>query len=232
MKSRIFCIALMACLPALPQAHGGGLRQDFRTLRAAAAAWLEAEAVKGYPDTLARVEIGMVDERLNLPACPEPRFFLPSGVDPWGNGSLGARCEAPKPWSLYIRFASRLRGPALIATHPLPARYVPVAGDLELRLLDYDQDPDMYPRELPPGAQLLRPLAPGQALVLTGLRQPDAIRAGQKVRLTVAGSGFTVTQEGVALGNASQGQPVRVKTASGRIVQGVATRDGQVSIRP
>lgn len=208
------------------------VRQDFQILRTQARAWLEMLATKNYPDSLAAVRIGNVDERLNLPACPEPSFFLSPGGKPWGNGSVGARCDGAIKWSIYLTFESRLRGPALVATHPLPARSIPGPGDLELRLIDYQHDPDLYPREYPAGASLLRPLAAGQPLLLNGINQPDVIRAGQKVQVIVTGSGFHVSQEGTALGNAAPGEAIKAKMPSGRIIQGIATREGYVAVSP
>lgn len=232
MKSSVFFLILMVWPLAVPANPALVARQDFHTLRIQAGTWLEKQAQKAYPDTLVQVRVGQVDERLNLPACPEPRFFLPGGAIPWGNGSMGARCEGAVKWSLYLTFESRLRGPALVAVHPMPVRHVPGRGDLELKLLDYRHAPDRYPRELPAGAQLLRPMAAGQPLLLDALRQPDVIRAGQKVQVTATGSGFHVGQAGTALGNAAEGDLVKIKTASGRIVQGIATKEGEVAVTP
>ena len=156
-------------------------RQDFQVLRGQAAAWLEATTRKAYPDTRPQVRMGPVDERLHLPACAEPRFFLPHGARLWGNGSLGVRCEAPSPWSLYITYQASLRGMALVATRPLPARTVPGPGDVELRPVDFQQDPQRYLREIPHGAMLRHPLAGGQPLILGVVEQPDIIRAGRDV---------------------------------------------------
>lgn len=227
-------VPLLVLAGLLVAAHGqaSGPRQDFQVLRGQAAAWLESLAMKTYPDSQARVSVGPVDERLRLAACPEPRFFLPQGGRPWGNGSVGARCEAPARWSLYLSFQAALRGPALAAVRPLPARAVPGPGDLELRLVDFQQDPDRYLREFPAGARLLRPLAGGQPLILGMVEQPDVIRAGEKVRVTAAGAGFQVAQEGTALGRAAPGEAVKVKMPSGRIVQGTASREGLVQVAP
>ena len=210
---------------AAPVAH-----QDFHALRGRAGAWLEAQAMQAYPGTLAMVAMGPVDERLRLPACAEPRFFLPNGVRPWGHGSLGVRCEGEAKWGLYLSFDARLRGPALVATRALPAKAVPGTGDLESRLMDYRQPPETYLREYPAGAQLLRPLAAGQPLLLGGISQPDVIKAGQKVRAIASGSGFQAAQEGTALGNAAPGDTIKVRMPSGRIVHGVATPEGQVTV--
>ncbi len=217
---------------AADSAMAGPARQNFQTLRAQAGTWLEFQAMKAYPDAQARVRIGPVDDRLNLPPCPEPRFFLPQGGRAWGNGSLGVRCEGPAKWSLYLNFEGVLRGPALVATRAMPARTVPGSGDLELRLMDYQQDPDNYLRELPPGSKLLRPLAAGQPVLLGALDRADVIRAGQKVLVVATGSGFNVAHEGTAVGRAAAGDSIKVKMPSGRIVQGIATREGQVAVSP
>jgi flagellar basal body P-ring formation protein FlgA len=232
MKARLLYLFLITGLFATHPSVAGSARQDFATLRAQAGIWLESQATKAFPDSQAQARIGNVDERLNLPACAEPRFFLPQGVQPWGIGRVGARCEGSVKWTLYLAFDSRLRGPALVAVHSMPARAVPGPGDLELRLLDYQQDPDKYLREYPPLSKLLRPLAAGQPLLLGALDQPDVIRAGQKVRVRVTGSRFNVSQEGIALGKAAPGDRIKVKTPSGRIVHGIATREGDVAVSP
>lgn len=231
--------ALIIFIPALLLAHLAQAapatrteRQNFQVLKAQAGAWLEAQALQSYPDSQVQVRMGPVDERLNLPACPTPTFFLPKGVRLWGNGSLGARCEGPAKWSLYLSFENALRGPALVAAAPLPARAQPGPNDLVLRLVDYQYDPERYLRQWSPGATLSKPLAPGQALLADNLSQPEVIRAGQKVRIVARGPGFDVTQEGVALGSAVPGDKIRVKTPAGRIIQGIAARDGSVQVAP
>lgn len=236
MKSRLpfilFALGLMVGSAAANPVAAGAARQNLNTLRGQAGAWLEALAMKTYPDAQARVRIGPVDERLNLAACAEPRFFLPQGGKAWGNGSLGARCEGAVKWNLYLTFESRLRGPALVAARALPARSLPGPGDLELRLLDYQQDPDTYLREFPPGTKLLRPHAANQALILGAVERPEIITAGQKVQVVATGPGFNVSQEGTSLGSAAPGDAIKVKMPSGRIVQGIATRTGQVAVSP
>jgi flagella basal body P-ring formation protein FlgA len=98
--------------------------------------------------------------------------------------------------------------------------------------VDYRQAPDTYPRELPPTARLSRPLAAGQPVLIDMLILPDVIQAGKKIRVRSAGSGFDVSQEGVALNSAAPGETVKARMPSGRIVHGTATRDGQVAVSP
>jgi flagella basal body P-ring formation protein FlgA len=192
---------------------------------------LEQRALTTFPGIRAQAKVGDIDARLRLPACPEPRFFLPANAPLWGRGSLGVRCEAPA-WSIYLSYQNRLSGPALVATRPLAARESPGATDLELRQIEYTQSPDLYPRALPADARVNRPIAAGQAVVIGSLTLSNVIQAGRKVRLQARTSGFTINQEGTALNTAAPGEMVRVKTPGGRIVQGTANQDGTVEVRP
>ena len=205
---------------------------DVPQLRLQAVAWLEQQAMTAFPGSVAQGNVGDVDARLRLPACTEMRFFLPANALLWGRGSLGVRCDAPSPWSFYLSYQSRLSGPALVPTRPIAAREVPKGSDIEVRLVDYTQSPDLYPRVLPADAQANRPLAAGQPILISWLSMPTVIKAGAKVRLQVGTTTFTVSQEGIALNTAAPGELVRVKTPSGRIVQGTARQDGTVEVRP
>lgn len=62
------------------------------------------------------------------------------------------------------------------------------------------------------------------------LRKPMAIRQGQTVRIVSSGKGFSVSAEGQALANASEGQIVRAKTVSGTVVSGIARSGGEIVV--
>ena len=185
-----------------------------------------------FPGSVAQVKVGDLDSRLRLAACSEPVFFLPANAQLWARGSLGVRCEAPVQWSFYLSFQSRLSGPGLVATRPIAAREAPVSSDVELRQIDYVQSPDLYPRSLPAETRVNRSIGAGQAILISWLGLPSVIHAGQKVRLHARADGFSIQQEGTALNTAAPGEPVRVKTPGGRVVQGTAKSDGTVEVRP
>ena len=227
-----FSVLLLACLASPWPAAAANARQDFHALRAQAAGWLEQQAAQAFPGVQAQARMGGVDERLRFPACPEPQFFLPAGSRLWGNGSLGVRCQGEAPWSLYLSYENRLRGPALVTARPLPARHAPAMGDVALQVVDYRQSPDTYPRELPPAARLSRPLAAGQPILIDMLVLPNVIQAGKKIQVRYAGSGFDVSQEGLALNSAAPGEAVKARMPFGRVVHGTATREGQMTVSP
>lgn len=217
---------------APPLAAAAAPEQDFQVLRGQAAAWLEGEIARTFPGVQARARVGPVDDRLRLPACARPLFFLPAGARLWHKGSLGARCAGEANWSLYLSFDNRLRGPALVAIQPLPARHAPTAAEVESRIIDYAQAPGLHPRSLPPGARLSRPVAAGQPILIDMLLLPNVIQAGRTVRVEAGGAGFSVSQEGAALNNAAAGESVKVRMPTGRIVQGIATLEGTVAVAP
>lgn len=225
----LFFFLLLPTLGARPLAAAG--LQDFQQLRAQAAGWLQREAAQRYPDASVVATVGGIDPRLRLPACDDIRFFLPGNATLWGRGTLGARCAGGAEWTLYVSYENRLRGPGVAATRPLPARTPLGADDVVATEVEYAQSPDLYPRELPPGAFLSRAVAAGQAIQVDWLMLPNVVRAGQKVRVRVTGDGFVISQEGTAQNAAAPGDVVRVKVTSGRIVQGIAGGDGVVEVR-
>ncbi len=209
--------------------------QDWAALREAARQYLLERIRDEDPDLEAQIEIGPVDPRLRLPHCRTPRAFLPAGARLYGNGSLGMRCEeAPQPWTLYLSYRIALQGPALVARQPLAARQVLRAQDVELRRVTYEAPPGDYLRDpaLLVGGMTSRPVAAGQALTTDRILRSQTVRAGQRVKVWLQGTGFRITQEGVALNGASPGETVRVRTDAGRIIQGQATVDGGVQVRP
>lgn len=230
MSVRDFCLSLgILLLIPLPSLAGNGY---LPALRQEAAAWLSKQVAEVYPDSLAQVEMGPLDERLRLAACDRVQFFLPVGARLWSGGALGVKCAAPSPWSLFLTYQVQLTGPALLAQRPLPARHPLGLGDVALGNVRYEQDPGSYVREIPPGATTLRPMNANQPILVQDLLLPDIIQAGAKVRVRVQGRGFSVAQEGKALNSSKAGGPVQVKMPTGRIVRGVANGAGEVEVRP
>jgi flagella basal body P-ring formation protein FlgA len=228
------CLLVLVGGLLLSAQAAAGPWQDWDTLRRQAADFLLEQAAENHPGSKAQVEMGAVDPRLRFPACPTPEFFLPPGNRGWGNGNLGVRCTSPEPWSLYIGYQVRLSGPALVAKRPLAARAPLAAADWEIKEVDYANDPGAYPRDLRhfPGATLVRPVVAGTPLAIDMLRRPQVVRSGQRVRVVVEGSGFQISQEGIAQNNAHAGEIVKVKLDQKHFVQGTAQADGTIEVRP
>lgn len=229
------CLLLSLALLLLTATGAGAeTRPDIAALQAAARDYVLAQVAAAHPGTRAEVAIGPLDERLSLPSCPEPVFALATGSTLWGGGRLGMSCPSGTGWNLYLTFRVTLRGPALLARRPLPARSMPGPRDVETGEIEYAADPGRYPRqpEALRGMALLRPVAKGSPISIDLLRIQPVIRAGQRVRIRLVGPGFQVSQEGIAQAQALPGESVRLKVTTGRFVQGVAQPDGTVLVKP
>ncbi|MEO1767587.1 flagellar basal body P-ring formation chaperone FlgA [Thiobacter aerophilum] len=179
-----------------------------------------------------RVEVGSVDPGLRLPACQRLQVFLPPGVRLWGSVNVGVRCAAGANWTVYVPVTVRVQLPVVTAARPLPAGRQLTREDLVVQTQEVTELPSglLTDPAQAVGQTLNVGLLPGYPLRQDMLRAPLVIRQGQIVKLIAQGSGFSVSAEGRALNNASAGQSVQVRTASGQTVSGVARPDGSVEV--
>ena len=230
MKFPYTAAAALLVLAGAASAQTAPARQDHGVLRQTASQFLTVQA-GGLPGQIT-VTVGAIDPRLNLAACAAPEAFLPNGARAWGKTSVGVRCVAPSPWTVYIPAMVQVQGEYLAAAVPLaqgqtigPNDIARVSGDLTA---------------LPPGIvteqsqavghTLARSVAVGAPLRQDALRSQQAVAQGQVVRLVSSGPGFKVTADGRALANGSDGQVVQVKTQNGQVVSGVARAGGTVEV--
>jgi flagella basal body P-ring formation protein FlgA len=75
----------------------------------------------------------------------------------------------------------------------------------------------------------VRAIAPGEALRRDLVKPIPVIAAGDPVRIVYDGPGFAASIDGKALAAAGDGQPIKVATATGRVLNGVA-RPGQLVV--
>ena len=230
MKPQHTALAALLLLSGAASAQTAPARQDHGVLRQTVSQFLTVQA-GGLPGQIT-VTVGAIDPRLNLAACAAPQAFLPNGARAWGKTSVGVRCVAPSPWTVYIPAMVQVQGEYLAAAVPLaqgqtigPNDIARVSGDLTA---------------LPPGivteqAQAVgytvaRSVAVGAPLRQDALRSQQAVAQGQVVRLVSSGPGFRVTADGRALASGSDGQTVQVKTQNGQVVSGIARLGGMVEV--
>jgi flagella basal body P-ring formation protein FlgA len=176
--------------------------------------------------------LGKIDSRLAVPACATLEVFVPAGARLWGNSSVGVRCGAPTPWTLYVGVTVRVSGSYVAAARTIAAGQTLGQADLSLVEGDLTQFAAPVVSDLGDalGKTVSAPLAPGQPLRSDVLRVTPVIVQGQSVKLVSQGLGFRVSADGKALGNAAAGQLAHVRTASGQTVSGIARGDGTVEI--
>lgn len=231
MKSSLqFALLLLVTLAQGASAQSQAARQDHEQMRLAAEQFLRTQTA-GLPGEVA-ITVGQLDARLNLPACALPQAFLPNGGRAWGKTTVGIRCSAPAPWTVYVTASVQVFADYIAAAAPLaqgqsigPSDIARIRGDLTT---------------LPPGiitdaSQAIGrsagiSLALGTPLRQDVLRSQQAVQQGQMVRLISSGSGFRVSTEARALGNAGEGQMIQARTPAGQTVSGVAKMGGIVEV--
>lgn len=217
--------ALLASPAALAQAH-----QDPQALREQVRQFLQIETA-GLPGQVT-LTVGPLDARLNLAPCPAPQAFLAPGARPWGKTTVGVRCTAPLPWTTYLQATVSVKGDYIAAAVPL-AQGQPIEASQLVRLNgELSALPAGIATEMEQviGRSVQASLAPGTPIRLDTLRSKPVVLQGQLVRLVSNGAGFSVSSEGRAIGNATEGQVVQVRTTGGQTVSGLARSGGVVEV--
>ncbi|CAN5276717.1 flagellar basal body P-ring formation chaperone FlgA [soil metagenome] len=175
------------------------------------------------------IEVGSLDARLRLKACSHIEAFMPASSRAWGKTHIGVRCNEPAGWTVFVPVDVHVFGTVAVANRPLAPGQSLGAGDVSFEERDLTRIAgDVVSTEAQLRDRVMaRSFAAGQALVATGLRAQPVLGNGDAVKVLVDGDGFSIEAAGVALSQADDGAPVRVRLDSGRFVQGIA-REGRV----
>jgi flagella basal body P-ring formation protein FlgA len=206
---------------------------------AAAAQAASGDPIRGFverqlPAGAGRVEVtvGSLDPRLRLAPCARVEPYLLPGTRLWGRTAIGVRCLEGANWTVALPVTVTIYGRALVAGEPMQAGTVPANASLRLEEVELTREagtPVTDPAQLA-GRTLSRPVAAGQVLRVEHLRVTPTVAAGDPVRIQMVGQGFVIQADGHALAGAGEGQPLRVRTDSGRILAGTL-RGRTVEIR-
>lgn len=228
MRTLIFFYLLIAL--AFPAAANARELQSLPAIQQVVEAFVR-EKTAGLPGEYT-VLASRVDPRLKLAKCSQLQPYLPSGSRLWGNSSVGVRCQGPEIWSLYVPVQIKVSNHVLVAVRPITSGQQVQAGDVELQLRDITRFAGSALTSLDQvaGRHVVAPVSNGTVLRAEMLRAANIIRQGQTVQISAKGNGFTVTSDGQAMGNASIGQVVTVKTRSGQLIKGVARGEGLVEV--
>ena len=221
------CAALLPAATARAQAMDAALATQVQQFA------LEATRQAGLPALRIEVRVGQLDPRLRLAPCTVVQPYLPAGMRLWGAARIGLRCADPGVrWNVFLPVNVDIFGPALVANDSMAAGQVLSAQDLRSAEVNLAaaRDAPLTRSEAVVGRALARPLAAGAALYSRDLRARQWFVAGDSVRIVASGNGWRISGEGQALAAGVEGQSVRVRTDSGRIVNGVAVAERLVEV--
>jgi flagellar basal body P-ring formation protein FlgA len=220
MLLRLFAALLLVLAPAVAAASSTDLARGARV-------FLEQQVLPGGGEV--EVVIGELDPRLTLAPCARYEPFVPAGAKLWGRSSLGVRCVEGANWTVFVPIEVRVWGTVQTAARPIGRGRPITADDVRIDRVDltrisgaiYGADESLD------GNVAVRSIAAGEPLRRDLLRPPPIMAAGDPVKVVYDGTGFAISIDGKALAPAGEGQVVRVATAAGRILTGVA-RPGHV----
>ena len=226
---------LLGALPAAAQATNtdpagaidAGLEQQIRQLA------LEGSPVGSAGALRLEVSVGQLDPRLRLAPCVRVEPYLPDGMRLWGKARIGLRCaQGTTRWNVYLPITVKAFGSGLVVTTNKAGGSVLTEADLTLGEVDLAETGSvaMIDARLVVGRTLTQTVRPGQSLRQSHLRPRQWFAAGETVTVLAQGAGFSVSGEGQALSNGIEGQPVRVRTESGRVLTGQAVGERRVEL--
>lgn len=177
-------------------------------------------------------QIDNMDQRIRLAECDRLEAFLPVGSQLIGKTSVGVRCMKKNGWSVLVPVHIRISLNLLVSARQLPSGHTLQSEDLASRTIDASRIEGLTDPKQVLGQVLRHGIGAGQVLRENMLRPPYSVIQGQDVQLAIQGNGFSIIGEGVALNNAGEGQDVRVRVGSKRVIGGIARANGTVEIEP
>ncbi|MET0790460.1 MAG: flagellar basal body P-ring formation chaperone FlgA [Polyangiaceae bacterium] len=204
-------------------------RQSPESIRAAARALVIATL--DAPATTI-VETTSVDERLRLAPCSQELDAQMQRALVNGQGTVAVECRGGSPWRLFVPVRVIAQVAVVVARRALAAGEVLTAADLDTHTqastsLPYDYLSDI---EGAVGLTLRRSVPAGALLVPAALVHPELVARGALVTLVSGAGPIRVRSSGVALEAGRVKQRVKVRSESGRVIEGVVEASGEVRV--
>lgn len=177
-------------------------------------------------------EVTAVDERLKLARCSEALEARIERPIERGRGIVLVSCSAPEPWRLFVPVRMRNDVAVLVLARNVQPGEVLTAEDVTVERRSSASLPYDY---LSDGAQAVglavrRSQTAGSVVTSAALEAPEVVRRGELVTLAAGDGPVMVKSEGVALEAARLRQRLKVRSASGRIIEGTAEGPGLVRV--
>lgn len=220
-------LCILSCLACVSLASAA---QDPAPVTKAIEDWLVLQT-KDLPGQVS-FEIGKVDRANQLAPCTAFDVSRPAGAQTWGRTNVLVRCMGDARWRLYVPVHVRIKSEYLVTARPISQGQLIGEDDLATQVGDLTELPARTVTEmrLAVGKVAAMTIPAGSPLRSDMLKAMLVIRQGQSVKVLSRGPGFEVANEGRALGNGSVGQVVQVRLASGQVISGVATSNGNIEV--
>ena len=226
----LLCLTSHFAAAQAAPAAAASARQDLASLRSMAEQYLQDQSA-GLAGAVT-VTVGALDQRMSLAACPAPEAFQQPGARTVGKTTVGLRCPAPTPWTIYVQAQVSVLAEYVATAVPLVQGQSIEAAQLVMVKGDLGSLPNGVLTDMAQaiGRTSSMSIAAGTPLRSSILKSKPVVQQGQAVRVVSSGAGFKVSAEARAIGTAAEGQVVQARTAAGAIVSGVARAGGVVEV--
>jgi flagella basal body P-ring formation protein FlgA len=178
------------------------------------------------------VEAVAIDARLKLSRCAAPLDAKVERAITRGTGTIAVSCAAPTPWRLFVPIRATNDVSVVVLARNVQPGEVLTADDVTVAprssaSLPYDYLTDAAQAI---GLTMRRTQSAGAVITAAALEAPEVVRRGELVTLTRSNGPISVKSEGVALEAARLRQRLKVRSPSGRVIEGTAEGPGQVRV--
>lgn len=228
---RAFRVSVLAALWVF---FGGSLvaqADDNRALVQAVHQFLFTET----QDLADEVVIDVIQPNAQFGHCVQPQPFFPNPAQRTsGRVSVGVRCGDQGQQVRYMQAQITLMGHYVVAAQNiLPGTVL----TFDMLAMDYGELPRnggdaILEKEQLLGKLVRRSLRQGQVFQSHMVQSAPVIRRGDRVSVTVRGSGFEISREGEAIDEGGVGDTIRVRLSQREIVSGQVKGEAQVVIQP
>jgi len=217
---------------SLVSAAGASEFQSLQSLRMQAEDFILQYAYKSpYPP---RFDVGNIDSRLRLKACPVPLHIEYARHDKiHGNTALNVSCQQGASWKLLLPVRIELFDDVLVLARALHKGQIIDGNQVKhqkqnvTRLNNgyYSKDDELS------GLEAARNLKRGTILTPASLRPREMVKSGQQVTLILEYKGLQIKSTGKALQSAHWGEVIKVRNnQSNRVVEGFVSGVAQVQV--
>lgn len=181
-----------------------------------------------------RTSVEYTDARIRVPDCPGGyEVELPARTRLWGRVNIPVRCNKGAKWFISLPVKIQVFGQYLVTSHQIQANSRLSQADFVLSEGDLSELPDGFVQKAEDalGRQVIRPIAPGNPILLNNLRESSVIRVGDQVKVKIIGNGFEAAGSGLAQSGGSSGDLIKVKMPDNQVLQGKVIGPATVEIK-
>ena len=176
--------------------------------------------------TGANIEVRFVkpDERIGGTQCPAALFANSEGNKMWGRTFVRVQCLGSDTPPFFLGVDVKVWAPVLVVKGTVQSGQAIGVNDVEFRTMDLAELKHGWVSDTAhlSNKTAARQLWPGTLLKFDYLRGQAIVKNGDTVKVTMKGPGFSIGGTAVAMGEAELGEVVKIKTAQGKILHGIA----------